>query len=237
MSEFQERHTVSRLVGAPPGYVGYEEAGQLTEAVRRRPYSVLLLDEIEKAHPDVFNVLLQVLDDGRLTDSQGRTVNFKNAVVIMTSNLGAERIKAHARRNESFEELKEDMNRLLRDTLRPEFVNRIDEVILFRSLGRDQIAEISRLFLDHTSRRLKAQGIGIEFTDAAVALIAEEGFDPEFGARPLRRTIQRRVDNALSRMVLEGSLERGDKLVVGAGEGKLGFEIIHGVSGEEGKVE
>jgi ATP-dependent Clp protease ATP-binding subunit ClpC len=236
MSEFQEKHTVSRLVGAPPGYVGYEEAGQLTEAVRRRPYSVLLLDEIEKAHPDVFNVLLQILDDGRLTDAQGRTVDFKNAVVIMTSNLGAERIKAHAQRNESFEELKEDMNRLLRNTLRPEFVNRIDEVILFRSLGKDQIAQIARLLLDHTSRRLKAQGIGIEFTDAAVALIAEEGFDPEFGARPLRRTIQRRVDNVLSRMVLQGSLERGDKLVVvGAGEGKLGFEIIHPATGEEGK--
>ena len=237
MSEFQEKHTVSRLVGAPPGYVGYEEAGQLTEAVRRRPYSVLLLDEIEKAHPDVFNVLLQILDDGRLTDAQGRTVDFKNAVVIMTSNLGAGRIKAHAGRNESFEELKEDMNRLLRNTLRPEFVNRIDEVILFRSLGKDQIAQIARLLLDHTSRRLKAQGIGIEFTDAAVALVAEEGFDPEFGARPLRRTIQRRVDNTLSRMVLDGSLERGDKLVVGTGDGKLGFEIIHGVTGGEGKEE
>ena len=237
MSEFQEKHTVSRLVGAPPGYVGYEEAGQLTEAVRRRPYSVILLDEIEKAHPDVFNVLLQILDDGRLTDAQGRTVDFKNAVVIMTSNLGAERIKVHALRNESFEELKEDMNRLLRNTLRPEFVNRIDEVILFRSLGKDQIAEISCLLLDHTSRRLKAQGIEIEFTDAAVALIAEEGFDPEFGARPLRRTIQRRVDNVLSRMVLDGSLERGDKLVVGTGEGKLGFEIIHEATGEEGKEE
>jgi ATP-dependent Clp protease ATP-binding subunit ClpC len=236
MSEFQEKHTVSRLVGAPPGYVGYEEAGQLTEAMRRRPYSVLLLDEIEKAHPDVFNVLLQLLDDGRLTDAQGRTVDFKNAVVIMTSNLGAERIKVHALRNESFEELKEDMNRLLRNTLRPEFVNRIDEVILFRSLGKGQIAQIACLLLDHTSRRLKAQGIGIEFTDAAVALIAEEGFDPEFGARPLRRAIQRRVDNTLSRMVLEGSLERGDKLVVvGAGEGKLGFEIIRGATGEEGK--
>jgi ATP-dependent Clp protease ATP-binding subunit ClpC len=233
MSEFQEKHTVSRLVGAPPGYVGYEEAGQLTEAMRRRPYSVLLLDEIEKAHQDVFNVLLQILDDGRLTDSQGRTVDFKNAVVIMTSNLGAERIKAHAQRNDSFEELKEDMNRLLRNTLRPEFVNRIDEVILFRSLGKDQIAEIARLLLDHTSRRLKAQGVGIEFTDAAVALIAEEGFDPEFGARPLRRTIQRRVDNVLSRMVLDGSLERGDRLVVGIGEGKLGFEIEHGANGEE----
>jgi ATP-dependent Clp protease ATP-binding subunit ClpC len=236
MSEFQEKHTVSRLIGAPPGYVGYEEAGQLTEAVRRRPYSVLLLDEIEKAHPDVFNVLLQILDDGRLTDAQGRTVDFKNAVVIMTSNFGAERIKAHARLNESFEEFKEDMNRLLRNTLRPEFVNRIDEVILFRSLDENQIAEIARLLLGDTLRRLKAQGIGIEFTDAAVALIAEEGFDPEFGARPLRRAIQRRVDNTLSRMVLEGSLERGDKLVVvGAGEGKLGFEIIRGATGEEGK--
>jgi ATP-dependent Clp protease ATP-binding subunit ClpC len=237
MSEFQEKHTVSRLVGAPPGYVGYEEAGQLTEAVRRRPYSVLLLDEIEKAHPDVFNVLLQILDDGRLTDAQGRTVDFKNAVVIMTSNLGAERTKAHAQRNESFEELKEDMNRLLRNTLRPEFVNRIDEVILFRSLGKDQIAEIACLLLDHTSRRLKAQGVGIEYTEDAVVLIAKEGFDPEFGARPLRRTIQRRVDNVLSRMVLDGSLERGDKLVVGTGEGKLGFEIIHGATGEEGKEE
>jgi ATP-dependent Clp protease ATP-binding subunit ClpC len=231
MSEFQEKHTVSRLVGAPPGYVGYEEAGQLTEAVRRRPYSVLLLDEIEKAHQDVFNVLLQILDDGRLTDAQGRAVDFKNAVVIMTSNFGAERIRAHAWRNESFEELKDDMNRLLRSTLRPEFVNRIDEVILFRSLGKDQIAQIARLLLDHTSRRLKAQGVGIEFTDAAVALIVEEGFDPEFGARPLRRTIQRRVDNVLSRMVLDGSLERGDRLVADAGEGKLGFKIIHGARG------
>jgi ATP-dependent Clp protease ATP-binding subunit ClpC len=196
---------------------------------------VVLLDEIEKAHPDVFNVLLQVLDDGRLTDAQGRTVVFKNAVVIMTSNFGAERIRAHAGRNESFEELKGDMNQLLRNTLRPEFVNRIDEVILFRSLGKDQIAEISRLLLDHTSRRVRAQGVEIEFTDAAVALIAEEGFDPEFGARPLRRTIQRRVDNVLSRMVLEGSLERGDRLVVRAKKGNLGFEITQGATGEKKK--
>lgn len=217
--------------------VGYEEAGQLTEAVRRRPYSVLLLDELEKAHPDVFNVLLQILDDGRLTDAQGRTVDFKNAVVIMTSNFGAERIKAHAQLNESFEDLKEDMNRLLRSTLRPEFVNRIDEVILFRALGKSQIEEIARLFLDHTSRRLKAQGVAIEFTEAAVALIAEEGFDPEFGARPLRRTIQRRVDNVLSRMVLDGSLKPGDKVAVGAEEDRLGFEVIHGVADDEGKEE
>ncbi|WP_327287106.1 ATP-dependent Clp protease ATP-binding subunit [Rubrobacter aplysinae] len=230
MSEFQEKHSVSRLVGAPPGYVGYEEAGQLTEAVRRRPYSVLLLDEIEKAHPDVFNVLLQILDDGRLTDSQGRTVDFKNAVVIMTSNFGAERIKAHAQLNETFEDLKEDMNRLLRSTLRPEFVNRIDEVILFRALGKDQIEEIAGLLLDHTSRRLKSQGVAIEFTEAAVALIAEEGYDPEFGARPLRRAIQRRVDNELSRLVLGGSLKPGDKVAVGAGEDGPGFEVIHGAA-------
>jgi ATP-dependent Clp protease ATP-binding subunit ClpC len=139
MSEFQERHTVSRLVGPPPGYVGYEEAGQLTESVRRRPYSVLLLDEIEKAHPDVFSILLQILDDGRLTDSQGRTVDFKQTVIIMTSNMGAQRIQAHARRDESFEELKDDMMQILKNTLRPEFVNRIDEVIVFRSLGKEQI--------------------------------------------------------------------------------------------------
>jgi ATP-dependent Clp protease ATP-binding subunit ClpC len=237
MSEFQERHTVSRLVGAPPGYVGYEEAGQLTEAVRRRPYSVLLLDEIEKAHPDVFNVLLQILDDGRLTDAQGRTVDFKNAVVIMTSNLGAERIRAHARRDESFEELKNDMDRLLRNTLRPEFVNRIDEVIVFRALDKGQIAEIARLLLAHTARRLKAQGMEVEFTDEAVALLAEEGYDPEFGARPLRRTIQRRVDNELSRMVLDGSLERGDGVVVGTEAGRLGFEVTHEAADEGGKEE
>jgi ATP-dependent Clp protease ATP-binding subunit ClpC len=229
MSEFQERHTVSRLVGAPPGYVGYEEAGQLTESVRRRPYSVLLLDEIEKAHPDVFNILLQILDDGRLTDSQGRTVDFKHTVIIMTSNLGAERIQAHARRNESFEELKEDMDRILRNTLRPEFVNRIDEVIVFRALNRTQIADIARLLLDRTARRLGAQGIEVEFTQEAVDLVAEEGFDPEFGARPLRRTIQRRVDNELARMILSGSLNPGDRVVVGAEDRRLTFDAAGAV--------
>jgi ATP-dependent Clp protease ATP-binding subunit ClpC len=229
MSEFQERHTVSRLVGAPPGYVGYEEAGQLTESVRRRPYSVLLLDEIEKAHPDVFNILLQILDDGRLTDSQGRTVDFKHTVIIMTSNLGAERIQAHARRNESFEELKEDMDRILRNTLRPEFVNRIDEVIVFRALNRIQIADIARLLLDRTARRLGAQGIEVEFTEEAVDLVAEEGFDPEFGARPLRRTIQRRVDNELARMILSGSLNPGDRVVVGAEDRRLTFDAAGAV--------
>jgi ATP-dependent Clp protease ATP-binding subunit ClpC len=226
MSEFQERHTVSRLVGAPPGYVGYEEAGQLTESVRRRPYSVLLLDEIEKAHPDVFNILLQILDDGRLTDSQGRTVDFKQTVIIMTSNMGAERIQAHARRDESFDELKEDMMQIVRNHLRPEFVNRIDEIIVFRALTREQIVHIARLLLDRTMRRLRAQDVEVEFTDEAVEQLAEEGFDPEFGARPLRRTIQRRVENELSRMVLDGSLNPGDRIVVDARDDRLTFEVV-----------
>ncbi|HET6689099.1 MAG TPA: AAA family ATPase [Rubrobacter sp.] len=230
MSEFQERHTVSRLVGAPPGYVGYEEAGQLTEAVRRRPYSVLLLDEIEKAHADVFNILLQILDDGRLTDAQGRTVDFKNSVIIMTSNMGAERIQAHTRREETFEELKEDMLQVVRHHLRPEFVNRIDEIIVFRALSREQIVDIARLLLERTTRRLRAQDIEVEFTDEAVELIAEEGFEPEYGARPLRRTIQRRVDNELSRMVLSGSLEPGDKVLVGGEEERLTFDVLQGAA-------
>jgi ATP-dependent Clp protease ATP-binding subunit ClpC len=216
---------------------GYEEAGQLTESVRRRPYSVLLLDEIEKAHPDVFNILLQILDDGRLTDAQGRTVDFKNTVIIMTSNMGAERIQAHARRKESFEELREDMMQIIRHHLRPEFINRIDEIIILRALTREQISEIARLLLERTERGLRAQDIEVEFTDEAVELLAEEGFDPEFGARPLRRTIQRKIDNQLSKMVLDGSLEPGDKVVVGAEEGRLTFEVVEGtavVGGVEG---
>ena len=237
MSEFQERYTVSRLVGAPPGYVGYEEAGQLTESVRRRPYSVLLLDEIEKAHPDVFNILLQILDDGRLTDSQGRTVDFKQTVIIMTSNMGAERIQAHARRDESFEELKEDMMQIVRNHLRPEFVNRIDEIIVFRALNKEQISEIAQLLLERTKRRLRAQDVEVEFTEEAVELVAEEGFDPEFGARPLRRTIQRRVENELSRMVLDGSLEPGDRVVVGVEDGELTFEVVEHAAAVSGEAE
>jgi ATP-dependent Clp protease ATP-binding subunit ClpC len=232
MSEFQERHTVSRLVGAPPGYVGYEEAGQLTEQIRRRPYSVLLLDEIEKAHTDVFNILLQILDEGRLTDAQGRTVDFKNTVIIMTSNMGAQRIQAHTRREESFEELKEDMLQIVRAHLRPEFINRIDEIIVFRALSKEQIVKIASLLLDRTARRLRAQDIEVEFTEEAIELIAEEGFDPEYGARPLRRTIERRVDNELSRMVLSGALEPGDKVRVEADleTGRLSFEVLQGAA-------
>jgi ATP-dependent Clp protease ATP-binding subunit ClpC len=225
MSEFQERHTVSRLVGAPPGYVGYEEAGQLTEAVRRKPYSVILLDEIEKAHPDVFNLLLQILDDGRLTDAQGRTVDFKNTVVIMTSNLGADRIQAHSRSQESFEELKEDLMELLRVHFRPEFLNRIDEIIVFRALTREQVVEITRLLLDRVARRLHAQHIDVAFTDEAVAHLADRGFDPEFGARPLRRTIQRLVENELSRLLLERGLSEGDSVMVGLADGRLHFDV------------
>jgi ATP-dependent Clp protease ATP-binding subunit ClpC len=228
MSEFQERHTVSRLVGAPPGYVGYEEAGQLSEAVRRRPYAVLLFDEIEKAHADVFNILLQILDDGRLTDSQGRTVDFKNTIVIMTSNLGADRIQQYARTGGDFDRLKEDLMDELSHRFRPEFINRIDEIIVFRALNSEQLADITKLLLDRLARRLRAQRVEVEFDEEAVRLLAEEGFDPEFGARPLRRTIQRRVENELSRLVLGGSVEPGDKVAVSASGDYLHFEVETG---------
>jgi ATP-dependent Clp protease ATP-binding subunit ClpC len=232
MSEFQERHTVSRLVGAPPGYVGYEEAGQLTERMRRRPYSVLLFDEIEKAHPDVFNILLQILDDGRLTDAQGRTVDFKNAVVIMTSNIGADRIQHFAREGGDFGRLKDELMERLRGSFRPEFINRIDEIIVFRALSEEQLLDITRLLLDRLSRRLRAQRIEVEFTGDAVRLLARDGYDPEFGARPLRRTIQRLVENELSRMLLDGSVEPGDKVAVGVTDDRLRFEVEEGAAPE-----
>ncbi len=228
MSEFQERHTVSRLVGAPPGYVGYEEAGQLSEAVRRRPYAVLLFDEIEKAHPDVFNILLQILDDGRLTDAQGRTVDFKNTIVIMTSNIGADRIQEYARTGGEFEALKEELMDVLRASFRPEFINRIDEIIVFRALTDEQLGEITKLLLDRLTRRLRAQRIEVEFSGGAVKLLAEEGFDPQFGARPLRRTIQRRVENELSRLLLGGAVQPGDRVIVSVEGGVLDFEVESG---------
>ncbi|KOX12444.1 ATP-dependent Clp protease ATP-binding subunit [Nocardiopsis sp. NRRL B-16309] len=219
MSEFQERHTASRLTGAPPGFVGYEEAGQLTEAVRRHPYSVLLLDEVEKAHPDVFNLLLQLLDDGRLTDGQGRTVDFRNTVVIMTSNLGSEAITGGGPMGFTAEgqmdpDTEQRVMRRLREEFRPEFLNRIDEVIVFQQLGAEELAQITRLMLEQTEQRLKAQDITVRFTDEAVGWLAERGYQPAYGARPLGRTIQRSVGNRLSRMVLDGQVVAGDHVLV-----------------------
>ena len=236
MSEFQERHTVSRLVGAPPGYVGYEEAGQLTEAVRRTPYTVLLLDEIEKAHPDVFNILLQVLDDGRLTDGQGRTVDFKNTVVIMTSNLGSDVI---GKRGLGFaatdgagapddQQLRDRIMQRLRESFRPEFLNRIDEIIVFRHLDETQLRQITSLQLEETTRRLHAQAVTVEFTTEAVDWLARRGFQPEFGARPLRRTIQREVDNRLSEMLLDGRLRPGQAVTVATEGDRLAFQVSDG---------
>ncbi|MEV5953197.1 ATP-dependent Clp protease ATP-binding subunit [Streptomyces sp. NPDC051987] len=219
MSEFQERHTVSRLVGAPPGYVGHEEAGQLTEAVRRQPYAVLLLDEVEKAHPDVFNTLLQLLDDGRLTDSQGRTVDFKNTVVIMTSNIGADRVLAAG--TEDYAKVREAVLPALQQHFRPEFLNRIDEIIVFRGLDRAQLRQIVGLLLEHTRRRLHAQDVALDVTDAAAELLANLGHEPDFGARPLRRTIQREVDDRLADLLLSGQLRAGDRAVVDAADGEI----------------
>jgi ATP-dependent Clp protease ATP-binding subunit ClpB len=214
MSEYQERHTVSRLIGAPPGYVGYDEGGQLTEAVRRRPYSVVLLDEIEKAHPDVFNILLQVLDDGRLTDNKGRTANFKNTIIIMTSNIGAHLIQ------ERFEELN-DNNReeviaatkvavydQLKKTIRPEFLNRIDEIIMFNPLERDEIRKIVSIQLEGLRKLLSNQGVQLTISDSAIDWLSELGFDPQFGARPMKRVIQKRILNELSKQILGGTVNK-----------------------------
>ncbi|AWE53187.1 MULTISPECIES: ATP-dependent Clp protease ATP-binding subunit [Streptomyces] len=231
MSEYQERHTVSRLIGAPPGYVGHEEAGQLTEVVRRHPYSLLLLDEIEKAHPDVFNILLQVLDDGRLTDSQGRTVDFTNAVIVMTSNLGSEAISRGGTGigfgsgdGQADEDARtERILRPLRQQFRPEFLNRIDEIVVFRQLTTEQLKSITNLMLDKTRRMLNAQGVEVDFTDAAVDWLSERGYQPEYGARPLRRTIQREVDNQLSRLLLDGRVGEGGRVTVDVEDGRLAF--------------
>ncbi len=218
MSEYMEKFAVSRLVGAPPGYVGYDEGGQLTEAVRRRPYQVVLLDEIEKAHPDVFNVLLQVLDDGRLTDSQGRTVDFKNTVVIMTSNVGSQQIQSFAGQpdGDSYESMKRQVTDQLRVQFRPEFLNRIDEVIVFHALGDAQLAAIADLQLADLQRRIAANDLVLELTPAARALIVREGTDPAFGARPLKRTIQRLVENPFARALLSGSFKPGDRIAADA---------------------
>jgi ATP-dependent Clp protease ATP-binding subunit ClpC len=204
MSEYMEKHSVSRLVGSPPGYIGYDEGGQLTEAVRRKPYSVVLLDEIEKAHPDVFNVLLQILDDGRLTDGHGRTVDFRNTVLIMTSNIRS----AEA----------------MRDHFRPEFLNRIDEIVEFEALTREQLGEIVELQLERLKARLAERGLQIELTPAAKEVVAEAGWDPTYGARPLKRSLQRLVENPLALRLLEGDFSEGDTILVDARDGELVFE-------------
>jgi ATP-dependent Clp protease ATP-binding subunit ClpB len=225
MSEYMEKHTVARLIGAPPGYVGYEEGGQLTEAVRRRPYSVILFDEIEKAHPDVFNVLLQLLDDGRLTDGQGRTVDFRNTVVVMTSNLGTQLIQGGNAAEDPI--LKERVWDVLRGHFRPEFLNRIDEVIIFNPLGRDELKHIVDIQLNGLRKRLSERGITLELTDAARAVIAEEGYDPTFGARPLKRAIQRLIQDPLAKRVLAGEFRDGDTIEVDTGhEGQLTFHRV-----------
>lgn len=230
MSEYQEKHTVSRLVGAPPGYVGYDEGGQLTEAVRRKPYSVVLLDEIEKAHPDVWNVLLQVLDDGRLTDNKGRTVNFKNTVIIMTSNIGShliseafEGVKTEDQIEKATEKAKIDVMTLLRQTIRPEFLNRVDEIIMFAPLLRKEIKSIVRIQLGNLQKLVAESGIKLDFTDYALDFLAEQGFDPQFGARPLKRLIQKEIVNALSRKILAGDVDKTKTVVVDVFDGVVVF--------------
>jgi ATP-dependent Clp protease ATP-binding subunit ClpB len=218
MSEYQEKHTVSRMVGAPPGYVGYEEAGQLTEAVRRHPYAVVLLDEIEKAHPEVLNVLLQLLDDGRLTDGKGRTVDFKNTVVIMTSNLGSQYLA-----EEVTEGTRRRVMEELREHFRPEFLNRIDEIIFFHALDRDHMKKIIDIQLAGLTKRLEERKIRVQLTDAAREQLVREGYDPTYGARPLKRTIQRRVLDPLAMRVLEGEFVEGDAVEVDAGPDGLRF--------------
>jgi len=219
MSEYQEKHTVSRLIGAPPGYVGYEEAGQLTEAVRRRPYAVVLFDEIEKAHSDVLNVLLQLLDDGRLTDGKGRTVDFKNTVVIMTSNVGS-----HFMVEGVTEGTRRQVQDLLRQTFRPEFLNRLDEIIFFHPLGREHMRAIIDIQLSRLMKRLEERKIRVILTDKARDMLIEEGYDPIYGARPLKRVIQRRVLDPLALRVLEGDFREGDTVRIDAESGELRFE-------------
>jgi ATP-dependent Clp protease ATP-binding subunit ClpC len=232
MSEYMEKHTVSRLIGSPPGYVGYEEGGQLTEAVRRKPFSVVLFDEIEKAHPDVFNTLLQILEDGRLTDAQGHTVDFKNVVIIMTSNLGTRDIQkgpgigfaSAANEEVTYERMKDKVMDELKRSFRPEFLNRIDEVIVFHSLSREDVKSIVDLMMKRVREQLKAKDVDIELSDAAKDLLAERGYDPSLGARPLRRTIQRLVEDPLSEKLLWKEFKAGQTIIVDTRDGEVVFE-------------
>jgi ATP-dependent Clp protease ATP-binding subunit ClpB len=233
MSEYQERHTVSRLVGAPPGYIGYEEGGQLTEAVRMKPYSVILLDEIEKAHPDVFNILLQVLDDGRLTDNKGRVVNFKNTLIIMTSNIGSDILQQNLQnindvnRKAILEKTRNEVFEMVKKTFRPEFLNRIDELIMFTPLSEQEIKEIVRLQLNHVVNQVAGMGIKLKITDGAVDLIAEQGFDPQYGARPIKRLIQKVVLNELSRQILEEKIKKDQEVLIDRDPSGITLSVIN----------
>lgn len=224
MSEFMEKHSVARLVGAPPGYVGYEEGGYLTEAVRRKPYSVILLDEIEKAHPDVFNILLQVLDDGRLTDGQGRTVDFRNTVIVMTSNLGSERIQELSGSAGGYDEMKSAVMEILGQHFRPEFINRVDESVVFHPLGRQQIHKIAQIQVEILRARLADKEIKLDLTEEALDQLADAGFDPVYGARPLKRAIQQSIENGLAQEILAGRYAAGDTVKVSVVDGEFVYK-------------
>jgi len=225
MSEFMEKHSVARLIGAPPGYVGYEEGGYLTEAVRRKPYSVILLDEVEKAHPDVFNILLQVLDDGRLTDGQGRTVDFKNCVIIMTSNLGSQRVHDH---DGDYDEMKSLVMESVAAHFRPEFINRVDDIVVFHALDREHVRAITNIQMSILQRRLTAQNITLDFADNVLDKIGDVGFDPVYGARPLKRSIQELVENPLAQKLLAGEFASGDIIFISVTDGVLSFQKATG---------
>ena len=236
MSEYMEKHSVARLIGAPPGYVGYEEGGQLTEQVRRRPYAVVLFDEIEKAHPDVFNILLQIMDDGRLTDGKGRVVDFKNTIIIMTSNIGSRfcKAKVNAAINNSKTPASKSCRRCMR-SFKPEFLNRVDDIIVFRPLGKEQLVHIIELRLEDVRRLLADRKISLELTDAAKELLFTQGYDPNFGARPLKRAIQKLVQDPLAMKILDGEVLHGDHIVVDADKtaGKMKFEVSKRVGEKE----
>ena len=225
MSEYMEKHSVSRLVGAPPGYVGYDEGGQLTEAVRRKPYSVILFDEIEKAHPDVFNILLQLLDDGRLTDNQGRTVDFKNTIVIMTSNIGSSYLIDGIRQDGTIDaDVKQKVEDETKKYFRPEFLNRIDEIVVFSPLTEDQIVKIIDLGMRDIEHRLEERNITLSLTDAAKKFIADESYDPAYGARPVKRFLQRSVETELAGEIIRGAVKDGDSVVIDSDGSKLSFQ-------------
>jgi len=236
MSEYMEKHAVSRLIGAPPGYVGYDEGGQLTEAVRRHPYAVVLFDEIEKAHPDVFNILLQIMDDGRLTDGKGRKVDFKNTVIIMTSNIGSAYLQSESMRDgRAFEEASKQVLAALHGHFKPEFLNRLDDIIIFHPLGKEQLVRIVDLRLEDLRRLLADRKISLELTDAAKELLFTEGYDPNFGARPLKRAIQKLVQDTLALKILDGEVLHGDHVIVDADKktGKMTFTVSERVGEKE----